>query len=113
MLGSWYGAGDHDGAVTFLEGLRAALGDRITAHAEGVPVSEDDTSGIAAAVEAARTADIVVMCLGETASMRGEAASRGRLDLPGRQAELARSEEHKSELQSLMRSSSAVFCLKK
>src|SRR3546814_2820428 len=31
----------------------------------------------------------------------------------GRQAQLARSEEHTSELQSLMRISYAVFCLKK
>src|SRR3546814_10158663 len=37
----------------------------------------------------------------------------GRLAHPGDQARLSRSEEHTSELQSLMRISYAVFCLKK
>src|SRR3546814_10813676 len=36
-----------------------------------------------------------------------------RLDPPGRRPSAGRSEEHTSELQSLMRSSYAVFCLKK
>src|SRR3546814_7361964 len=36
-------------------------------------------------------------------------AGHGKIDLPG----IARSEEHTSELQSLMRISYAVFCLKK
>src|SRR3546814_3958271 len=43
------------------------------------------------------------------------AAGRGRADAGGiaRAADLDRSEEHTSELQSLMRISYAVFCLKK
>jgi beta-glucosidase len=36
----------------------------------------------------ARSADLVVMVLGENANMAGEAASRASLDLPGRQEEL-------------------------
>src|SRR3546814_1622664 len=42
----------------------------------------------------------------------GEAAARFRQGLVGR-VDAARSEEHTSELQSLMRISYAVFCLKK
>src|SRR3546814_12190658 len=38
---------------------------------------------------------------------------RPPLDLPDAQRDEARSEEHTSELQSLMRTSYAVFCLKK
>ena len=45
--------------------------------------------GIAAAVAAAARADHVILCLGEAAWMSGEAASRARIDLPGRQAALA------------------------
>ena len=41
-----------------------------------------------AAVRAAREADAVVIAVGETAEMSGEAASRTSLDLPGRQQEL-------------------------
>jgi beta-glucosidase len=40
------------------------------------------------AVETARAADQIVMVLGETDLMAGEAASRASLDLPGRQEEL-------------------------
>ncbi|MFN2482091.1 MAG: beta-glucosidase BglX [Pyrinomonadaceae bacterium] len=40
------------------------------------------------AVRAAREADAVIVAVGETAEMSGEAASRTSLDLPGRQLEL-------------------------
>ena len=40
------------------------------------------------AVATAKTADTVIMVLGENANMAGEAASRASLDLPGRQQEL-------------------------
>src|SRR3546814_2858855 len=41
-------------------------------------------------------------------------AERGHMDLPRlEEGNVARSEEHTSELQSLMRTSYAVFCLKK
>ena len=40
------------------------------------------------AVRAARQADAVIIAVGETAEMSGEAASRTSLDLPGRQLEL-------------------------
>src|SRR3546814_3757375 len=44
---------------------------------------------------------------------RLQAAAGGQPRRPGRRTLLARSEEHTSELQSLMRISYAVFCLKK
>lgn len=40
------------------------------------------------AVRVAREADVIVLAVGETAEMSGEAASRTSLDLPGRQLEL-------------------------
>ena len=89
MLGPWAGAGRPDEAVSVLEGLRAALPDAAITHVEGVPIEADAPDGIAAAVAAARAADTVVLALGEAAWMSGEAASRARIDLPGRQAELA------------------------
>ncbi|MBV9927824.1 MAG: beta-glucosidase BglX [Acidobacteria bacterium] len=46
------------------------------------------SDSIADAVRAARDADVVVVAVGETADMSGEAASRTSLDLPGRQLEL-------------------------
>jgi beta-glucosidase len=46
------------------------------------------TDSIAQAVRAARAADAVIVAVGETAEMSGEAASRTSLELPGRQLEL-------------------------
>jgi beta-glucosidase len=89
MLGPWAAAGRPEDMVTILEGLRAALPAREIGHARGVEIDGDDTGGIPAALDRARAADVVVLCLGEAAHMSGEAASRGRPGLPGRQAELA------------------------
>ena len=77
--------------VTLLDGIRAALPDeRNRARARASRSTSDDGSGIPAALDASRDADLVLLCLGEAAVMSGEAASRGLPDLPGRQAELAR-----------------------
>jgi beta-glucosidase len=75
--------------VSVLSGLRAAFAGTTLDHVAGVPILGGDLSGIAAAVEAARRADHVILCLGEAAAMSGEAASRARIDLPGHQAALA------------------------
>ncbi|GAA1061492.1 glycoside hydrolase family 3 N-terminal domain-containing protein [Agromyces bracchium] len=56
----------------------------------GVGFLDDDVSGIADAVAAARDADVVVLLAGEPSSLSGEAASRSDLRLPGRQADLIR-----------------------
>src|SRR3546814_4898783 len=71
--------------------------------------------------------DVVGGDLGMIATRRGDAAARRKLAIPADFLDIgagefgdvaagvvmARSEEHTSELQSLMRSSYAVFCLKK
>jgi beta-glucosidase len=89
MLGPWAAAGRAEDMVTILEGMRKAFPAREIGHASGVGIDGDDTRGIPAALDLARAADVVVLCLGEARAMSGEAASRGRLGLPGRQAELA------------------------
>jgi beta-glucosidase len=88
MLGPWASAGKGADAVSVLAGLREALPGIEIVHAGGVPIAAEDRGGIAAAVEAARSADCVILCLGEAAGMSGEAASRARIDLPGCQDEL-------------------------
>jgi beta-glucosidase len=90
MLGPWAAGGRAEDMVTMLEGLRDAFPEREIRHAPGVGIGGDDPGGIAAALDIARAADVVVLCLGEARAMSGEAASRGRPDLPGRQPELAR-----------------------
>lgn len=93
MIGSWSAAGDRKTRpVTLLEGLRARVrnGVQVT-HVRGAGYDfkdANDTSGFAAAVAAARNADVIVAAMGERWDMTGEAASRTSLDLPGAQQAL-------------------------
>jgi beta-glucosidase len=57
-------------------------------EAARLAVTPTAAGSIAEAVRVARDADAVVVAVGETAEMSGEAASRTSLDLPGRQLEL-------------------------
>jgi beta-glucosidase len=91
VLGSWNGAGRPEDAVSVLAGLRAALPQARIAHERGAPVESLSTGGFAAAVQAAREADAVVLVLGERADMSGEASSRASIELPGSQLALAQS----------------------
>ena len=89
MLGPWALAGDAGSAVTVMEGLRAALPQRRIEYAAGVRIDSSDERGVSAAVDLCIQAEVVVLCVGEAASMSGEAASRTDLGLPGRQRALA------------------------
>ncbi|HEX4176937.1 MAG TPA: glycoside hydrolase family 3 N-terminal domain-containing protein, partial [Rhizomicrobium sp.] len=87
MRGPWWGAGKPEECVSVLAGLQAAgLNLR---HTPGVTITGDDTSGINAAAALCDDADAVLLCLGEAATMSGEAASRAHLGLPGLQQQLA------------------------
>jgi len=90
QLGPHAARGWPDESVTILRGLRerAAQGGVALAYAPGCDGECRSADGFAAAVEAARAADVAVAVLGEVRTQSGEAASRVSLDLPGRQAEL-------------------------
>jgi beta-glucosidase len=88
MFGCWFAAAGMD-SVTIARGLRAARPDAEIRHVSGTHIYEPGEDGIAEAVAAAREADVVVLALGETKEMTGEAQGRGRLDLPGSQRALA------------------------
>jgi beta-glucosidase len=89
MLGPWASAGRAQDPVSIRQGLEAALPQCRIDHAPGVDIAGQDTQGISAAVDLCAKAEVVVLCLGEAASMSGEAASRADLGLPGRQRALA------------------------
>ncbi|MDE0700980.1 MAG: glycoside hydrolase family 3 C-terminal domain-containing protein [Acidimicrobiaceae bacterium] len=79
--------------VTPLAGLRSALSETEVAYSLGCADSGDDTSGIAAAVQAAAAADVAVVCVGARSglvmdSTVGEARDVTDLDLPGVQSQL-------------------------
>ncbi|MDX6443468.1 MAG: beta-glucosidase [Blastocatellia bacterium] len=91
MLGSWTGDGDVANAVTLLDGIKAKVSSatKIT-FAKGCDIEGDAINGIDEAVRAARKSDVVIVAVGESADMSGEAASRASLDLPGRQLDLVK-----------------------
>ena len=80
MLGSWHAAGKAEEAVSVLDGLRA----RIPPATRLVHVKDN----VDEAVAAAKSADVVLMVLGEEGKMSGEAKSRASLDLPAAQQQL-------------------------
>ena len=96
MLGPWWGRGDDNDAVSLFEGMRAQNAN--TTYTAGCTLSHNDLydpanecaseDGFPAAVAAANAAQQVVIAVGETREMSGEAESRSMLDLPGKQEEL-------------------------
>ena len=107
--GSWMVFGHKPDAVTVLQGIRNMLPDANITYAPGPDIrrdiphpfgefdliskrppqtSEEADAAFNAAVDAARDADVVIAVMGESQDMAGEFASRGSLDLPGRQEEL-------------------------
>lgn len=89
MGGCWGAAGRAEDRVSVLTGLRDSLPGTEIVHAAGVPFVGEDTSGIAAAVDLCNAADAIVLCIGETAGMSGEAASRAFPEVPPLQRALA------------------------
>jgi beta-glucosidase len=89
MLGSWAAHGSAKDVVTLRSALTERLGADRVKYAKGGEIQKATDEQIEAAVSAARSADIVILALGEDAgSMTAEAGSRAHLDLPGRQEEL-------------------------
>jgi beta-glucosidase len=90
LIGPWCVYGDDAKAVDLATGVRAALRDRnALIIAEGSGIEEPLAGGIEAAVAAARQADIVVLAIGESQNMSGEAQSRAEIVVPEPQQRLA------------------------
>jgi beta-glucosidase len=91
MIGSWTGDGNAADAVTLLAGIKGKVSTSTKInYAKGCEINGDATDGFEAAVRAARGSDVVVIAVGESADMSGEASSRSSLDLPGRQMDLVK-----------------------
>ena len=89
LLGCWAIHGRADDVETVREGFAAYLsGDQAPLYAPGCGIGGDDPADIPAAVAAAEGADVVVLVVGESAEMSGEAHARAHLGLPGRQQAL-------------------------
>ncbi|MEP7129115.1 MAG: glycoside hydrolase family 3 C-terminal domain-containing protein, partial [Chitinophagales bacterium] len=89
MIGAWSGAGDRTKAVSLLQGLKArtAITGKVL-YAKGCNINDDSTNNFATAVEIANQSEVIVLAIGESASMSGEASSRSDIRLPGVQQQL-------------------------
>jgi len=89
MLGTWSGEGKPEDVVTVLEGLKNAVPSGCTInYAKGCQVLDGSTAGFAEALRAAKKSDVVIMAVGESEELNGEAHSRTSIDLPAIQKQL-------------------------
>ncbi|MCG9794043.1 beta-glucosidase BglX [Flavobacterium algicola] len=106
-LGNWRGKGEYNSAVSLLEGVKNAVGKNTKIYYEKgadltipnlkpgenqflypLKFNTTDVSGIPAAVEAAKKADVVLMAIGESAFQTGEGRSQTNIGLLGVQKQL-------------------------
>lgn len=82
---------DPERIVSLYEGLENRLGVRGNLlYAKGCEINDNDKSGFAEAVAVAKIADIVILSIGESGGMAGEAKSRSTLNIPGVQVDLVK-----------------------
>jgi beta-glucosidase len=87
MLGEWACAGRKEDVVSLKAAFDSSLAGQFV-YAKGTEISGESEDGFAEAVAAAASADVVVMALGESRWMSGEALSRTEIGLPGNQQAL-------------------------
>jgi beta-glucosidase len=92
MLGPWWGRGDDADAVSLFAGMKKqnpnttfTPGCTISHNDLDDPANECATVDTAAVIAAAQAADQIIVAVGETREMGGEAEARSNLDLPGQQ----------------------------
>ena len=105
LIGNWSGAGDYNQAVSIWEALQQQFPGNVISYAKGcnliddtsllkkinphgamiVPDSLSPQQLINQAIQTANSADILVVVLGESFGMSGEAASRSYIGLPPNQ----------------------------
>ncbi len=91
LRGCWSAKGQPSTVVTVLDGIKRKVATTTKIlYEQGSAIEGADTDGFAAAISAARAAEVAILVGGEAASMSGEASSRAYLDLPGVQRDLVK-----------------------
>jgi beta-glucosidase len=88
LLGSWKAAGDWNFMKSTLDELKIYNGEANVIYAEGCKTMGNDRSGFAAAMAVAQRASKIVLVIGESWDLSGEATSRTSINIPGVQTEL-------------------------
>ena len=87
-IGSWGLMGSPDDTVTVVQAFQSAGLDFVSS--KGCDSTDPSITMIKEAVDCAKSADVIILTLGETRDMSGENNNRAYLDLPGAQLELLR-----------------------
>lgn len=91
ILGEWRGRGEAKDAVSLLRGIRSKVDSRTRVlHAKGCNIDDHNKSGFKEAIATAKKANVVLLVMGESARMTGEAHSRAFIGLPGVQLDLVK-----------------------
>jgi beta-glucosidase len=88
LEGGWVVQGDRAKVVSILEGIRSHAGKAEVSYAQACASPCATSDGFADAVATAAKADVIVLAVGETWDLSGEAKSRTDITLPGKQEEL-------------------------
>lgn len=89
MQGFWSIAWEKDNLVSLYQGLKNKVGNQTELlYAKGCEVADSSKAGFAEAVAVAKQADVVIMAVGETLDMSGEAKSKANIHMPGVQEDL-------------------------
>ena len=90
-IGEWSAMGDPNDVVTVLQGFKNYVDKKTEIlYSEGCKIDDKNTSGFKDAVKIAKKSDVIILCVGESRDMTGEAHSRSSFDLPGVQEDLAK-----------------------
>lgn len=90
LIGNWVARGRDSEVISILSGMKEEFGSAEITSVSGCRIEETDEASVASAVEAAKSADVVVLCLGEKTKWSGENCSRSSIALPQVQEDLLR-----------------------
>ena len=90
ILGPWSWFGSKEEAVTLFTGLTEKVGAHSLLYAEGCGIDKGTDEQQNTALKIAKEADVIVLALGESTDMSGEAASRADIRLPQVQLDLVK-----------------------
>ncbi len=90
IIGFWACQGRDDDTITVKKGIEKLIPNAKIKYAKGASYiwGENGTEGFCEAIEAAKSADVVIMCVGEPQDYSGEGKSRAHLEMPGAQEAL-------------------------
>ena len=89
-MGPWSWLGSREEAVSLYDGLSKKVEHHKLLYAEGCGIETGTAEGLNAALKLAKKSDVIVLALGESPEMSGEAASRADIRLPQIQLDLVK-----------------------